>query len=110
MLACVNLIHRLFVFFEGLQEEAKEYQVYVKQVAALEFECGRQGGEPSVADFVCEECGKEGVSISEEFLPIGKCCYCGYENEVHICEMCGIVYDDYGGSKGICNSCMPRED
>lgn len=83
---------------------------YVKQVAALEFECGRQGGEPPVADFVCEECGKEGVSISAEFLPIGKCCYCGYENEVHICEMCGTVYDDYGGSKGICNGCMPRED
>ena len=28
--ACVNLMRRLFVFFEGLQEEANEYQVYVQ--------------------------------------------------------------------------------
>lgn len=83
---------------------------YVKQVSAMEYECGRHGGEPPVADFPCQECGKEGVSITEDLLPIGKCCYCGYENEIHICELCGTVYDDYGGDEHLCNGCMPKDD
>ena len=83
---------------------------YVKHVAAIEYEHGRHGGEPPVADFPCQECGKDGVSITEDLLPIGKCCYCGYENEIHICELCGTVYDDYGGDEHLCNGCMPRDD
>lgn len=83
---------------------------YVKQVATMEYEHGRHGGEPPVADFPCQECGKEGVSITEYLLSIGKCCYCGYENEIHICELCGTVYDDYGGDEHLCNGCMPRDD
>ena len=83
---------------------------YVKQVSAMEYECGRHGGTSPVADFACQECGKDGVSITEELLPIGKCCYCGYENEHYVCELCGTVYDDMGGDEHLCNGCMPRDD
>ena len=83
---------------------------YVKQVSAMEYECGRHGGASPVADFACQECGKDGVSITEDLLPIGKCCYCGYENEHYVCELCGTVYDDMGGDEHLCNGCMPRDD
>ena len=83
---------------------------YVKQVSAMEYECGRHGGTSPVADFACQECGKDGVSITEDLLPIGKCCYCGYENEYYVCELCRTVYDDMGGDEHLCNGCMPRDD
>lgn len=33
-----------------------------------------------VGDNECEECGHFGLSVNDEFYPIGKCCYCGTEN------------------------------
>lgn len=83
---------------------------YLENLFSLEFEYGRYGGDNPVADFVCAECGKLGVSILEDFLPIGKCCYCGYENEVHICEICGTAYDDMGGDEHLCNGCIPKDE
>lgn len=83
---------------------------YVRIMQSMQYESAQHGGSNPVAEFPCEECGKCGVSILEEFLPIGTCCYCGYENEVHICERCGCVYDDIGGNEYLCNGCIPRED
>ena len=98
-------------FLEDLIDYIEEdLNPYVKQVAAMEYECGRHGGTSPVADFACQECGKDGVSITEDLLPIGKCCYCGYENEHYVCELCGTVYDDMGGDEHLCNGCMPRDD
>lgn len=98
-------------FLEDLIDYIEEdLNPYVKQVAAMEYECGRHGGTSPVADFACQECGKDGVSITEDLLPIGKCCYCGYENEYYVCELCGTVYDDMGGDEHLCNGCMPRDD
>lgn len=98
-------------FLEDLIDYIEEdLNPYVKQAAAMEYECGRHGGTSPVADFACQECGKDGVSITEDLLPIGKCCYCGYENEYYVCELCGTVYDDMGGDEHLCNGCMPRDD
>jgi len=98
-------------FLEDLIDYIEEdLNPYVKQVAAMEYEYGRHGGISPVADFACQECGKDGVSITEDLLPIGKCCYCGYENEYYVCELCGTVYDDMGGDEHLCNGCMPRDD
>mgnify|MGYP004499904201 CR=1 FL=1 len=98
-------------FLEDLIEYIEEdLNPYVKQVSAMEYECGRHGGASPVADFACQECGKDGVSITEDLLPIGKCCYCGYENEHYVCELCGLVYDDMGGDGHLCNGCMPKDD
>ena len=82
----------------------------MKELFAREYECGRHGGADPVADFACAECGKNGVSVLEDFLPIGKCCYCGYENEVYICESCGLVHDEMGGGQHLCNGCMPKDE
>ena len=98
-------------FLEDLVDYIEEdLNPYVKQVATMEYECGRHGGASPVADFACQECGKDGVSITEDLLPIGKCCYCGYENEHYVCELCGTVYDDMGGDEHLCNGCMPKDD
>lgn len=82
---------------------------YLKQLSSLEYECGRYGDPDPVAYFACEECGNNGVSILEEFYSIGKCCYCGYENEYYICESCGMIYDEIGGDYHLCNGCMPKD-
>ena len=87
-------------FLEDLIDYIEEdLNPYVKKVSAMEHECGRYGGTSPVADFACQECGKDGVSITEDLLPIGKCCYCGYENEHYVCECCGTVYDDMDGDE-----------
>lgn len=98
-------------FLEDLIDYIEEdLKPYVKKVSAMEYECGRYGDKSPIADFACQECGKDGVSVTEELLPIGKCCYCGYENEYYICELCGMVYDDMGGDEHLCNGCLPRDD
>lgn len=98
-------------FLEDLIDYIEEdLNPYVKQVSAMEYEYGRHGGISPVAEFACQECGKDGVSITEDLLQIGKCCYCGYENEHYVCELCGMVYDDMGGDEHLCNGCMPHKD
>ena len=92
-----------------MQTDHDEENAIKDHYGKSEYECGKYGGAEPVADFACAECGKNGVSVLEDFLPIGKCCYCGYENEVYICELCGTVHDDLGGDRHFCNGCMPRD-
>ena len=40
--------------------------------------------------------------------PVGKCCYCGSENDVHVYSMCGTVFEQFGGKDNLCNGCLPR--
>ena len=69
-----------------------------------------KGNNDWMADFACEQCGKTGVSINDEFLPIGKCCYCGWNNELKKCVRCGAIvrYDDI--ENGLCPSCATYVD
>lgn len=56
-------------FLEALIDYIEEdLNPYVKQVAAMEYESGRHGGTYPVADFACQECGKDGVSITDRFI------------------------------------------
>ncbi len=64
-----------------------------------------KGIEQVTADFACEQCSKFGVSICEEFLPIGKCCYCGWENELVKCDRCGELVSVDAIEDGFCPSC-----
>lgn len=59
------------------EEEHYHGTDYCKQV---------KGDNAWTADFACIQCGKFGVSINEEFLPIGRCCYCGWDNELEKCD------------------------
>lgn len=93
--------------YEHIEEKLNPF---VSEIQLMEASCVRDGGESPVADFPCEYCGKYGVSITEELFPIGKCCYCGNENEVWICELCGTVFNEFGGDGNICSGCMPKLD
>lgn len=47
-------------------------------------------------------------SVNEAFLPIGKCCYCGYEHELVVCARCGAVVTEL--EHGLCPSCSAYVD
>jgi hypothetical protein len=81
---------------------------YPAKLNALAYE--NKGAVQFVADFPCEQCGKFGVSINETFLPISRCCYCGYENELVKCERCGELVDADSVEHGFCPSCAAYID
>ena len=58
------------------------------------------------ADFACIQCGKFGVSINEGFLPVGRCCYCGCDNELEKCDRCGELVSADDMVHGFCSSCL----
>lgn len=64
-----------------------------------------KGAVQVIADFPCEQCGKRGVSLDEELLPIGKCCYCGWENDLVRCKRCGGLISVGEAENGLCPSC-----
>ena len=102
----------------GVEEFIEEIINYINdnlnplllELSGLQHEAGVEGAPPPVADFPCEECGKYGISIIESFYPIGKCCYCGCENDVHVCSLCGTVFNEFGGEGDLCNGCLPKDD
>ena len=69
-----------------------------------------KGVDRVIADFACEQCGKFGVSIDEEFLPVGKCCYCGWENELSRCDRCGAWVSANNIEDGFCPTCYVYVD
>lgn len=58
------------------------------------------------ANFACIQCGKFGVSINEDFLPVGRCCYCGCDNELEKCDRCGELVSADDIVHGFCPSCL----
>ena len=85
-----------------------ELNPYTCQIDAIAYES--KGSESVVAEFPCEVCGKNGVSICEDFYPIGSCCFCGIDNDVKICSFCGTVFNEFGGTGDICNGCLPKDN
>lgn len=76
-------------FTEDLIAAIDELNPYPTKLDDLAYEY--KGSEQFVADFPCEQCGKFMVSVNEEFLPVGRCGYCGYEHELDTCIRCGAV-------------------
>ena len=79
---------------------------YPAKLDALEYET--KGSEQFVADIPCEQCGKFGISVNEALLPIGKCCYCGYEQELEKCVRCGALVVSL--KHGLCPACEAYVD
>lgn len=65
-----------------------------------------KGSGDYVLNSACEQCGKRGISINQNFYPIGYCCYCGFENEIRKCQMCGNMYAADEGDDKFCQSCL----
>lgn len=98
---------------EELREELFEYideklNPYPEKLDAYVYE--NKGDNAWIADFACSQCGKFGVSINEDFLPIGRCCYCGWDNELEKCDRCGQLVDVDTLEDGLCPSCSAYVD
>ena len=98
---------------EELREKMFEYideklNPYPEKLDAYVYE--NKGDNAWTADFACSQCGKFGVSIHEEFLPIGRCCYCGWDNELEKCDRCGQLVDVDVLENGLCPSCSAYID
>ena len=98
---------------EELREELFEYideklNPYPGKLNAYVYE--NKGDNAWTADFACSQCGKFGVSINEEFLPIGRCCYCGWDNELEKCDRCGQLVNVDVLENGFCPSCSAYVD
>lgn len=95
-------------FQDDLLAAIESLNPYPEKLDALSYE--NKGAVQFVADFPCEQCGKFGISIDETFLTIGRCCYCGYENELAKCERCGEMLNVDILEHGLCPSCAAYID
>ena len=91
--------------FEYIDEKLNPYP---GKLDAYVYE--NKGDNAWTADFACSQCGKFGVSINEEFLPIGRCCYCGWDNELEKCDRCGQLVDVDVLENVLCPSCSAYVD
>lgn len=98
---------------DEFKDELKDYieeklnpLIYKKE--SLEYTAATSGGVEPVADIPCMECGKYGISISEDFYPLGRCCYCGEENYIKQCQRCGKWYEDGDGNDTVCAECLEK--
>ena len=94
---------------EGIMEasDSSEYDTS-ERLNTLSYE--NKGAVQFVADFPCEQCGNIGISIDESFLTLGRCCYCGYENEIAECARCGEMVSVNDLENGLCPSCATYID
>ncbi|WP_418747116.1 hypothetical protein [Frisingicoccus sp.] len=90
-------------FQDDLLAAIESLNPYPEKLDALSYE--NKGAVQFIADFPCEQCGKFGVSIDESFLTVGRCCYCGHENELAKCERCGEMVNVDLLEYGLCPSC-----
>lgn len=95
-------------FKDNLIDAINHLNPYPAILGGLEYES--KGCDTFVADFPCEQCRKFGVSVNKVFLPIGRCCYCGYENELDTCDRCGQLFNAYELENGFCSNCAAYID
>lgn len=96
---------------DDFKEELKEHidenlNPMLAKKETLEYEAAKSGEPNPVADIPCAECGEYGISIMEDFYPVGHCCYCGEENYIRRCDRCGRWYEDGDRNGSICGNCL----
>ena len=84
---------------------AEELNPLIGILKELKRAANYEGGPEPVADFTCDECGKNGISILKKFYPVGRCCYCGTDNNVAVCSLCGKAFYNYD-MREICKECQ----
>ena len=95
-------------FQDDLLDAIAVLNPYPERLNTLSYE--NKGAVQFVADFPCEQCGNIGISIDESFLTLGRCCYCGYENEIAECARCGEMVSVNDLENGLCPSCATYID
>lgn len=89
-----------------IQYVENELNPYISKLYAMSYK--EKGDNSAVADFPCEFCGKNGISIQEDFYPVGYCCYCGEKNEIATCEVCGTIFNESDEQHNTCDNCMEK--
>lgn len=89
-----------------IQYVENELNPYISKLYAMSYK--EKGDNSAVADFPCEFCGKIGISIQEDFYPVGYCCYCGEENEIATREVCGTIFNESDEQHNTCDNCMEK--
>ena len=77
---------------------------YPTKLEALSY--ANKGTVQFVADYPCEQCGESGISVDETFLTVGRCCYCGFENELGNCKRCDGLVPLNDLEYELCPSCV----
>lgn len=95
-------------FLDELFATIESLNPYPAKLDALSYQ--NKGEVQFVVDSPCEQCGKFDVSINETFLTVGRCCYCGYENELARCERCGELVNADAIEHGFSPSCATYID
>lgn len=89
-------------FLDDLFHDYREDLSFAQEVSI------RDGGNAVIADFACEECGEEYVSINGDVYEYGKCANCGHSHEeINSCERCEVIYNvNIEGNEVLCDSCI----
>ena len=96
LIPCYNESKSIAKVVKDAKEALPEATIYVYD---------NKGYNEWTADFACEQCGKFGVSVNEDFLPVGRCCYCGWDNELEKCRRCNQLVAADTLEDGLCPSC-----
>ncbi len=97
-------------FIDELNTAIKELNPYIAIKESMEHSAVTEGSSPPVADFPCDECGNLGISICEDFYPYGRCCYCGYDNDIKFCPQCESHFISNGDASDLCDNCKEAND
>jgi len=97
-------VERFIKELEGYITE--DLNPYIRKLDCIAYE--RKETYGLVADFPCENCGKNYISTDEELAPLGTCIYCGYENEYRTCLSCGTIYGPDEGDANFCPGCLDK--
>lgn len=93
-------------FVESVIEEVSDLLPNLEEVyQTLRWRHIKDGASSPVADFACEECGAERVSISEELAEEGQCIACGHKHELAECIRCSCLYNANETQGEFCDSC-----
>ena len=98
-------------FVESVIEEVSDLLPNLEEVyQTLRWRHIKDGDSSPVANFTCEACGAERVSISEELAEEGQCVACGHKHELAECIRCSSLYNANETRGGFCNSCKEYID
>lgn len=96
---------------EGFRDQVMQtideyYEDYLAELKAEQYSSVKDGGLDPIADFECEECGENSVSLVEHIGGFGKCVNCGHQHDLKSCNRCEEIYNpNLSGSNFFCDGC-----
>jgi len=88
----------------------ENFEDLVEIAEARSFGSIKDGGEPSITQYVCcGECGEFAICIDENIAEVGQCLRCGESMEITLCENCGQYTENtskYDDEPILCDYCI----